>query len=261
MKRKISVFLMAGLVISLCALTTLAQAQEQKAQLYAIWDIVVHPSKVGDFEAGAKEEVALYAKYKFPYAWSVTRTFDNHYYYLFPVENFAAIDNIFKAFDKVAKMAGEEYQEMLDLFTGTYEYVQPSVYSLNYELSFFSEKQKEKAEEENFVFFDIFYFKTGKEREVEKLMKEMIALVEEKGTTEAQSWYCYQGIMGAETPVHYMVARAKNAIDFYTQNAKMWKLLGEEGDSLYPKLMNLLRKREHKQGWFRPDLSYTPKEK
>ncbi|GAF88438.1 unnamed protein product, partial [marine sediment metagenome] len=77
----------------------------------------------------------------------------------------------------------------------------------------------------------------------------------------AQSWYCYQGIIGPETPVHYMVANAKNPIDFYTQNAKMWKSLGEEGDSFHQKFMNLLRKREHKQGWFRPDLSYIPKEK
>ena len=261
MRGKILVFLMVGLVISLCALTTLARAQEKKAQLYAIWDIVVKPSNVGDFEAAAKEEVALYAKYKFPYAWSVTRTFDNHYYYLFPVENFAAIDNIFKAFDKAAKMAGEEYQEMIDLFDGTYEYVQPSVYSLNYELSLLSEKQKEKAGEENFFFIDIFYFKTGKEKEVEKLMKEMIALVEEKGAAEAQSWYCYQGIMGAETPVHYMVASAKNPIDFYTQNAKMWELLGEESGELYKRMMATLRKRETKTGWLRPDLSYIPKEK
>lgn len=261
MRGKISVFLMAGLVIGLCALTTLAKAEEQKAQLYMVWDMVVNPSTVGEYEAATKEEVALYAKYKCPYAWSVFRTSDNHYYFLMAMENFAAIDNIFKAFDKVEKMAGEEYQEMLDLFAGTYEYIQPSVYSLNYELSLFSEKQKEKAEEENFFFIDIFYIKTGKEKEVEKLMKEMSALLEEKGAAEVQSWYCYQGIMGAETPVHYMVARAKNPIDFYTQNAKMWKSLGEEGDSLYQKLMNLLRKREHKQGWYCPDLSYTPKEK
>jgi len=261
MKSKVSIILMVCFVVSLCALTTLAQAQEQKAQLYVVWDIVVKPSKVGDFEAASKEEVALYAKYKFPYAWSVSRTSDYHYYYLIPVENFAAIDNIFKAFDKVAKMAGEEYKEMLDKFIGTYEYVQPSVYSLNYELSFFSEKQKEKAGEENFVFFDIFYFKTGKEKEVEKLMKEMIALVEEKGAAEAQSWYCYQGIMGAETPVYLYTARAKNAIDFYTQNAKMWDLLGEESGELYRKIMANVRKREPKNGWYRPDLSYIPKEK
>jgi len=261
MRGKISVFLVVGLVISLCALTTLAQAQEQKAQLYAIWDVVVKPSKVGDFEAAAKEEVALYAKYKFPYAWSVSRTFDNHYYYLFPVENFAAIDNIFTAFDKVAKMAGEEYQEMLDLFTGTYEYVQPSVYSLNYELSFFSEKQKEKAGEENFVYFDIFYLKSGKEKEVEKLMKEMIALAKKTGATEVQSWYCYKGIIGAETPIYYMVTRAKNAIDYFTRNEKMWELLGEESGELYRNIMANVRKQEKKRGWFRPDLSYIPKEK
>ena len=254
-----SLVLLLGLVFCLCALSILAQAQEQKAQLYVIWDVVVKPSTVGDFEAATKEEVALYAKYKFPYTWTVSRTSDNHYYFLIPVENFAGIDDIFTAFDKVEEMAGEEYQKLLDLFAGSYEYVQPAVYSLNYELSFLPGKKEAESEGRNFICWDIHYITTGKEEEYTKLIMGLQDLFRSKNVSQA--WYCYQGIMGEKTPVYYWVSRAKNAVDFYTQNAKMWEALGEEGGSFYEKIMKLIRKREKKTGWYRPDLSYTSKEK
>jgi hypothetical protein len=258
MKTKVSIVLVS-FVVCLCGFTTLAQAQEQKAQLYVIWDVVVKPSTVGDYEAATKEEVALYAKYKFPYTWTVSRTFDNHYYFLIPVENFAGIDDIFTAFDKVEEMAGEEYKKLQDLFVGSYEYVQPAVYSLNYELSFLPEKKEAESEEGNFICWDIQYINAGKEEEYEKLIKEFQHLFQSKNVSQA--WECYQGIMGEKNPVYYWVTTAKNAVDFYTQNAKMWEALGKEGDSFYEKLMNLIRKREMKTGWLRPDLSYMPKEK
>jgi hypothetical protein len=259
MRSKISVLLMVGFVVCLCSSTLLAQEKEQKAQLYVIWEAVVQPSKVADFVAATRAEVALYAKYKFPYAWHTSSRFDNHFYFLIPVDNFAAIDSVFEAFNKVEETAGKEYQELLDMFEGTYEYIQPQIYLLNYELSLISEEGAAESEGENFLCWDIHYIHGGKEREYEEIVKEFQALYRSKNTS--QDWYCYQAVIGEKNPVYYFVTSAKDAVDFYTQNAKMWDALGEEGDSFYQKLMNLLRKREMKTGRPRPDLSYTPEEK
>jgi hypothetical protein len=67
--------------------------------------------------------------------------------------------------------------------------------------------------------------------------------------------------MWDKTPVYYWVTTAKNAVDFYTQNEKMWEALGEGADSFYEQFMNLVRKRDMKTGWYRPGLSYMPEEK
>ncbi len=258
MKTKVTIVLVS-FVVCLCGFTTLAQAQEQKAQLYVIWDAVVKPSTVADFEAATKEEVALYAKYKFPYQWTVSQTFDGHYYFLIPVENFAGVDDLFAAFDKVEETAGEDYQKLEDLFVGSYEYTQLGVFSLNYELSLLPEKKEAESEGGNFICWDIHYITAGKEQKYEKIIKEFKGLCKSKNISQA--WYCYQGIMGDKTPVYYWVTVAKNAVDFYTQNEKMWETLGEEGGSFYEQFMNLVRKRDMKTGWYRPGLSYMPKEK
>lgn len=258
MKTKVSIVLVS-FVVCLCGFTTLAQAQEQKAQLYFIWDAVVKPSTVADFEAATKEEVALDAKYEFPYQWTVSQTFDGHYYFLIPIENFAGIDDLFAAFAKVEKMAGEEYQKLEDLFVGTYEYAQVGVCSLNYELSLLPEEKEAESEGGNFICWDIHYVTAGKEQKYEEIIKGFKDLCKSKNIS--QVWYCYQGIMGDKTPAYYWVTLAKNAIDFYTQNAKMWETLGEEASSFYKQFMNLVRKRDMKTGWYRPGLSYMPKEK
>jgi hypothetical protein len=259
MRSKISIVLIVGFVVCLCLSTNTIQAQEQKSQLYVIWDAVVQPSKVVDFVAATRAEVVLYTKHKFPYAWNVAKTFDNHFYFLIPVDNFAAIDSVFEAFDKIEEKAGKEYQELNDMFEGTYEYVQPQIYLLNYELSLISEEETAESEEANYLSWDIHYIHAGKESEYEKLVKEFQALCKSKNVS--QDWYCYQAVIGEKTPAYYMVATAKDAVDFYTQNAKMWDALGEEGGPYYQKFMKLLRKREEKSGRQRPDLSYTPKEK
>jgi len=259
MKRKVSIFLAVGFVAILFSQFSLAQAQQPKGQLYIIWEPVVQPSKVVDFVEATRAEVALYAKYKFPYAWETASRSDYHFYFLIPVDNFAAIDSVFEAFDKIEATAGKEYQELLDMFEGTYEYVQPQIYFLNYELSLISEQETAEPEGANFLCWDIHYIHGGKEGEYEKLQKEFKALCKSKNVS--QNWYCYQAVIGEKTPVCYWLTIAKDAIDFYTQNAKMWDALGEEGGEYYQKMRTLIRKREMKTGRSRPGLSYRPTEK
>ena len=44
-------------VVSLCASTTLAQAEEQKAKSYVVIEFVLKPEKVADFEESWKEGI------------------------------------------------------------------------------------------------------------------------------------------------------------------------------------------------------------
>ncbi len=256
MKGKISIFLMVSLVVSFCALTTLAQAEEQEAQLFIFWDVVVKPSKVVEFEKAVKEENALYSKYKFPYPWSVASTDDFHYYLSIPVDNFATIDKIYKAFENIGNEAGEEYQAMVKRFIGTYEYYHMAMWSLNHELSYTPENPRLKGEEVKNIYYTYLYFKPGMEKETEEISKKWKALYKSKNISDR--FYLWVGDIGTDMPVYCVVGGGKSAADFFSQAEKNDKLLGEEAMALWEKTLKLCRKIEQKTGRPRPDLSLIP---
>ena len=67
--------------------------------------------------------------------------------------------------------------------------------------------------------------------------------------------------MGTDGPVLVSIATAKNAIEFYEENAKAWQALGEEAGKIKRKMMKYVTKQEQKTGWFQKELSYTPVKK
>ena len=259
MRGKVLISLMVGLVVTLWAVTTLPQAEEQKAQLFLIEQVVVKPSKVAEYEAHVKEALDLCYKYKFPYPFHSASTDDFIYYFLFPVENFADIDNLYKAFGELEKKIGaEQLQAMIKRTIGTFEYGQYSVFSYLPELSYTPEKPRLKPEEVIFRLWEFAYIKLGKEKELEGNIKDWVELY--KSENMPDGWWTYVGVIGTEMPLYVFVMGAKSAADYYSQGEKTQELLGEEYKALSDKFLTTIRKLELKTGRFRPDLSYTPKE-
>lgn len=63
MKGKGSNSLMLSLVISFWVLTTLAQAEQYKAQLFFVEEVAVKPSMIDKYETHTKEALVLWKKY------------------------------------------------------------------------------------------------------------------------------------------------------------------------------------------------------
>ncbi len=260
MKRKISIFLMVGFVVILCALTTLAQTEEQKDQLLFVNEFKVKLSMVKEFEACLKEFVALSTQHKHPYSSMVYSLNDFHYLIVFPLEDYADITRWDKAVEELGEKAGkEQWQALWKRMENSYEYYNSSMVYLVPELSYTPENPRLKSGEGNFIFWDIYYLHPGKVKEFKELQKKWISLCKSKKITEGYN--ILQGDIGTDNPVYAFTLIAKDATDFYTQNKKMWEMLGEEGEMLYEKMLPFVRKNEVKQGWLRPDLSYKPKEK
>ncbi len=260
MKRKISIFLMVGFVVSLCALTTLAQTEEQKDQLLFVNEITVKPSMVKEFEACLKEFVALRTQHKHPYSHMAYSLNDFHYILVFPLENYADITSWDKARNELGeKMEKEQWQALVKRRVNSYEYYLSSMVYLVPELSYTPENPRLKSGEGNFIFWDIYYLYPGKEKEFEEILKKWMSLCKSKKITEGYN--ILQGDIGTDNPVYAFSIIAKDAADFYTHNAKMWEMLGEEGEKLYEKMLPFVRKNEVRQGWLRPSLSYKPEKK
>jgi hypothetical protein len=261
MKRKISVFLIVGFVVSLCALTILAQEEEQEAQAYYLMEVVVKPSMIAEYEAAVKEIASLNSQYQSTYPWNGFSAVDFHYYFSIPMKNLADIDNMYKEDSKLNEKMGEEKSKEIEKrFAGTYEYVRECMIYSSPDLSYTPKSPRLQPDDEaNYRFWIWYYVQPEKIKEFQEVLKKFVALAKSKNVTDGYD--IYSGGIGMDVPAYIVAFVAKSAADFEVNYEKTWELLGEEGKELMQKLVALTRKREIKTGWFRPDLSYIPKEK
>jgi hypothetical protein len=259
MKAKISCVLAVCFVVGLLPFTTNAQEPEKQYQMFLVNDDVVKPSMASKYYEASKKWVALLTKYEYPAPINVYWTDDNHVLWATPIRNFGDMDKLTEVFNKMREKSPDEFKEAYDAFTGTYVSTRTSVYALDMKNSIIAEDAESKAEEADFVFFDIFNFEPGKDEEVEKVLNEIKAFWADKEII--QSWYMYWGVMGTDSPVLWMAASAKNVREFWAENAKMWEALGEEADKLQQKLMKYVTKEETKMAWIQKELAYKPAKK
>jgi len=260
MSGKASIIPIVSLVVSQCVLTITAQAMEQKAQLWFVEEIVIKPSMVEKYETHTKEALALCEKYGLPFPFYVFTTDDFHYYFVWPIENYASLDSLFKAIGEwVAKMGDENWQALVKSGEGTYEYMKWSIVRFKPDLSYAPEKRMKKPKETSFVYLNFFYIKPGKEAEFEKTIKEGVAFY--KRINFPFGFDIYSGEMGTEMPMYVYLSRAKDATAFYAQHDEAFNLHTEEAIKLRRKTLVTIRKTDVKTGVFRSDLSYPPKKK
>ncbi|MGD9345311.1 MAG: hypothetical protein PVH84_05575 [Candidatus Aminicenantes bacterium] len=236
-----------------------AQEPEKRYQMFWVIDEVVKPSMANEYYEAGKKWTALLTEHDYPAPFDVYWTYDNHVLWVTPIRNFGDIDKHIEAFNKMREKSPDAFKEAYDAFNGTYMSTRQCVYALDLKYSMIAKDAASKAEEAGFVFFDIYYFEPGKDEELEKIWDEMKAFMEDKEVI--QSWYYYWGVMGTDNPVLLAAASAKNAIEFWEENAKMWKALGKEAGKFKQKMMKYVTKEETKMAWIQKELSYTPAKK
>jgi len=261
MKTKISVLLSVFLLAGFYAAISLAQAQEQKPQLYWITDCAVKPGMVSKFEAAVKEECALTAEGKSLYPWMAYSSDDFHYYFVSPLKNHADIDTQEKAEEEMRKKVGEERFNANDkAYDGTYEYARIGFVHLRPDLSYAPEKPRLKPEEANFLYWGLFYVDSAKVEEFNEIFKEYVTLYKSKNV--ASGFTTYQGGYGTDMPFYFVAMSGKSPADFFAEDEKTTKILeGEKSKELWDKTLATLRKFEFKTGTYRPDLSYISEAK
>jgi hypothetical protein len=259
MKGKILKLVLLFLLAIFYIINIMAQAEEQKAPLYIVEDTVVKPSKIAEYEVHVKMAVDLFKKYNYPYPVYNCTTDDFHYISIFPLKNYADMENTYKATGELAKKAGEEWQAMIKSADGTLEYSKYFMVRYIPQLSYIPEEPRLKPEESNFMQWEFFYVLSGKEGAFVEFCKKLQALYKEKNIQDG--WELYSGSIGIETPLFIVLLKGKNRIDYYSRQEKILEILGEEGLKLFMEdMIPLLRKFESKIVKARSDLTYIPKE-
>jgi hypothetical protein len=253
-KNKTAVFLAVGLFSVFFVLSGLAGAQEQKAQLYSVTEVVVKPALAAQFEAGVKKEIEL----GYPYPYSAYSTDDFYYYFLVPIENYAGIDAMNKAEGEWSAKAGQEYEAMMKSLAGAVVHYRSGVVRFLPELSYAPKKPRFKAEEEKFITWGFAYLEFGKDKEFADIAKQFVEICKTKDTSIGWNMYVVQS--GTEMPLYFWAEGGKSAADYWGESDKVIKKMGEEKyGELWNRMSALLRKYETKTGRPRPDLSNLPK--
>jgi hypothetical protein len=260
MKGKVSIVLMVGLVVSLCALTTWAQDEEKKAQAYFVVDVLVKPSMISKYEAAVKLMVSLYSQHNTPYPFYAFLADDMKYHFLSPVENLADVDKMFKFDMELEKKMGEEkMKEIEELGAGAYEYAHTYMIYHRPDLSYTPQNPRLKSQEANFRHLIYYYIRPDKEKEFQEILKKFVSQPKLKSINDGYD--IYFGGIGMNTPACLIALSGKSAADFETHYEKIWGILGDEAMMMVQELVGMARGLDIKTAWFRPDLSYIPEEK
>ena len=246
------------LVMSLNTLIILAQEEQKITQRYVVYEDIVKPSMVMQYEETIKEYMALFAEQQYPYPMNVYSTDDFHYYIVTPLENFTELDSIYSLINKVASNAGEKWGEVWGKFAGTYHFDRGQIIIFNSELSYIPEEPRLNPEEGNFMYWGFGYIELGKESEFTEIFKKWVDLY--KINNISDGFNTFWGSFGTEQPVVIYMMNGKDPADFWSQNKVINEILGEEAETLWGKTLKVLRKFEYKTGWFRSELSYIPEE-
>jgi len=253
-KNKAAVFLAVGLFSVFFVLSGLTGAQEQKLQLYSITEVVVKPAMVAQYEAAVKKEIEL----GYPFPVEAYSTDDFYYYFLVPIENYAGIDAMNKAEADWDAKVGEEFQKLMKNVEGTFDYYRHGVIRSIPELSYAPKKPRFKLEEQKFITWGFAYVEFGKEKEFADICKQFVEVSKSKDTSIG--WNMFVVESGAELPFYFWAEGGKSAAEYYAENEKVMKKMGEEKFAeLWNKCLATLRKYETKTGRPRPDLSNMPK--
>lgn len=258
MRGKMKIFFLGSILLCLFSLTAITQAEEQKAKLYFLEEMVVKPCMISEHEAAIKEMVNYSAEHNYSYPWYAMSDDAFHYHYIIPLKSMADIDDVFKTWDELAgKVGDEKWQPMMKKYLQTFEYYKTCIVRHRPDLSYSPESPRLKSEEEKFVRWGFCRVKPDKQEEFEGVMKEWVALY--KGKNIPDGFSTFMGYVGTEVPFYFWVESGKSAADFYTQGDKNMEILGEEAMTLWKKTASLIKKFRSLHTLYREELSYIPK--
>jgi hypothetical protein len=235
------------------------QEPEKRYQMILVVDEVVKPSMKAEYHEAGKKWIAFLKKHEFPYSVGTFWMRDNHVYWGIPIQNYGEIDTMMAATNEIIEEFPDEYKAVMEAFKGTYDTSRTCVYTLDYKYSMLAKGEEGESEEENFIYFDIYYFEPGTEFEINKLWDEWAAFIADKEIF--QNWAFYWGTMGTDNPMILMAATAKDQREFSEENAKMWSAYGEPASKMRQQMMKFVTKQEQKRGWYQKELSYAPVKK
>ena len=256
--RKLSMFFLL-LLCGLFLITPPSFSQEMKDQLYWVREEVAKVDMWDKYESTSKEWVQLMteAGLDFPYMRASQRD-DGHYYYLFPLDNYAAIDKFPSIFGSaIEKIGKDKWAKFMVENESSIVTHKDFIAKWSAEYSYVPKEPRLKPEDAKFIHWMFFHYKLENRKEIMDIMKEWKKLYEDKGIKNGYSIWLIE--LGLDNNMIALTESYKDGADFYTSQKTDNSLMEAEAGALWGKMSQYITSIENINGNPRPDLGFVKK--
>ncbi|WP_297095449.1 hypothetical protein [uncultured Draconibacterium sp.] len=249
------------LVLLIFALTNFSlSAQENPPKIrYMVWEVQVNPLQQEKLLNAIKSQNAFLKEQNHPFANITQYTNEGYLWYSIPFTNYADIDKIEAASQKLWKEHSEKSKELQELFDGAFNTIGGFILEYQPELSIRAAERDIPANGKRFRFFEKFYIKYGKEKEFEELVKRYKELRETNGFKD-DFLTMYPAFAPEMNVVYFIDETGSNAAEHFSDIEKHWEIFGQEGEELWNDVKQVIEKIETRTGLIDYDVSYFPEE-
>ena len=230
-----------------------------KPDLYVIHEEVVPPAMVPRYEAVTKEMLGMLAEKNVTnpsMAFTTFMTTDMHYVFVSRLQGgLGGLDAMYNAWMSLPDTLGKEkYKDLETRSAATMSSYNEMIIMRRADLSYEPATPRIKPEEHRFYRWDFYYLQPGKESEAEAIARDYVALFKSKNVGDGFS--IFMATMGQDLPLLIAGIPSKSPADFATVDEKTNATLGADLRALQGRALGITRRIEHREGWYRPDLSY-----
>jgi hypothetical protein len=259
LKLKIFLTFLTGLVI-FNSMILLAQ-DEMKDQLYWVREEIAKVDMWDKYESTSKEWVKLMtdANLDIPYMWASQRD-DAHYYYLFPLDNYASIDKLQGIFSAaIEKIGKDKWSKFMIENESSIETHKDFIVTRSAKYSYWPEEPRLKPEETKFIHWMFFHYKLENRKEVMDIMTEWKELYTDKNIKNGYTIWLME--LGRDNNMVVLTESYKDGADYYTAMESDNALMEKEASALWAKMSPFIMNIENKYGNQRPDLGFVNESK
>jgi hypothetical protein len=256
--RKLSMFSLL-LLCGLFLITPPSYTQEMKDQLYWVREEVAKVDMWDKYESTSKEWVKMMtdAGLDLPYMWASQRD-DGHYYYLFPLDNYAAIDKIGGIFGAaIEKIGKDKWAKFIVENEGSMVTHKDFIVTRSAKYSYEPKEPRLKPEEAKFIHWMFFHYKLENRKEIMDIMMEWKKLYEAKNIKNGYTVWLME--LGLDNNSIVLTESYKDGADFYTATEADNAVMKDEASALWAKMAPYITSVENKYGNQRPDLGFVKK--
>ncbi|WP_340111857.1 hypothetical protein [Maribellus mangrovi] len=235
------------LFTGLVALTAGAQEEPAMPENFVVFEEMVSPADMPAFYEAQAKVVELWKKHGMDIPVYCYYTDESAYYWVVPIKNFAAIDELFKKSGEVSAKMKE------DGFDGTKAFrdlstVNTSVINWKKDLSYHPEGQTGEQTFKGYDEWTFMYLRQGHEEELTEAFKKMIDFYD--SIPESHDWDVYSMTFGYDTPCWIIMRQGESRAAMRKFDEELNKKYREKLNEIWAEIGPHLRKMKKINGWY-----------